>query len=159
MSADGPLLIAYDGSDAAARCIAEAAELFPGRRAVVVTVWDPTLAYAVAMPMSDIGAIGAPVIDVEAAREADQEVQAQAERIAAHGAELARSAGLESGGTAVPGETRVAEAIVEEAERIGAAVIVVGSRGVGGLRARMEGSTSNAVIKHAACPVLVVHHD
>ena len=53
---------------------------------------------------------------------------------------------------------RVAEAITDQAQEIGAAAIVVGSRGLSGLRARMEGSTSNAVLKHAPCPVLVVHH-
>jgi nucleotide-binding universal stress UspA family protein len=36
---------------------------------------------------------------------------------------------------------------------------VVGSRGLTGLRARLEGSTSNAVLKHAPCPVVVVHDD
>jgi nucleotide-binding universal stress UspA family protein len=38
-----------------------------------------------------------------------------------------------------------------------AAAIVVGSRGLSGLRARLEGSASNGVLKHASCPVIVVH--
>ena len=40
---------------------------------------------------------------------------------------------------------------------VGAAAIVVGSRGLGGIRARLEGSTSKGLLKHASCPVLVVH--
>ncbi len=159
MTAEAPVLIAYDGSDSARRCVSEAAELFGSRRVVVVTVWEPGLAYAAAMPMSGLESDAGPVIDVEAAREADDELQARAERIARDGAELARSAGLQAEALAVPEEARVADAIAEQAREIGAAAIVVGSRGLSGLRARMEGSTSSAVLKHAPCPVLVVHHD
>jgi nucleotide-binding universal stress UspA family protein len=101
----------------------------------------------------------APVTDAEAAREADHELKAGAERIARDGAELARSAGLRAEALTVRDETRVAEAIGDQARELGAAAIVVGSRGVSGLRARMEGSTSSAVLKHAPCPVLVIHHD
>jgi nucleotide-binding universal stress UspA family protein len=59
----------------------------------------------------------------------------------------------------VAGDVRAADAIVELARERGVAAIVIGSRGLTGLRARLEGSTSSAVLKHASCPVLVVHHD
>jgi nucleotide-binding universal stress UspA family protein len=42
------------------------------------------------------------------------------------------------------------------AEEIGAGLIVVGSRGLGGLRRAMLGSVSDSVVRHAHCPVLVV---
>jgi nucleotide-binding universal stress UspA family protein len=51
----------------------------------------------------------------------------------------------------------VARTIVEVAREHKAATIVVGSRGLSGVRARFEGSTSKAVVKHAPCPVVVVH--
>jgi nucleotide-binding universal stress UspA family protein len=51
----------------------------------------------------------------------------------------------------------IARTIVEVAREHNAAAIVVGSRGLSGLRARFEGSTSRDVTKHAPCPVLVVH--
>lgn len=38
----------------------------------------------------------------------------------------------------------------------GASLLVVGSRGTGGLRGMVLGSTSQAVIRHAPCPVLLV---
>jgi nucleotide-binding universal stress UspA family protein len=53
----------------------------------------------------------------------------------------------------------VAEALVEVAEKQSVAAIVVGSRGLTGLRARLEGSTSSSVLKHATVPVVVVHND
>ncbi len=53
----------------------------------------------------------------------------------------------------------MADTIVGLAQKRGVAAIVVGSRGLKGLRARLEGSTSNAVLRHAPCPVVVVHDD
>ena len=43
MNATAPVLIAYDGSDAARRAIHKTAELLGSRRALVLTVWKPGL--------------------------------------------------------------------------------------------------------------------
>ena len=48
-AADEPVLIAYDGSDTARRAVREAAKLFGSRQVLVVTVWEPGLAMAVAL--------------------------------------------------------------------------------------------------------------
>jgi nucleotide-binding universal stress UspA family protein len=72
---------------------------------------------------------------------------------------LAKSVGLQAHALAAHDEGHVGAAIVEVAQARGAAAIVVGSRGLRGLRARLEGSTSNAVLKHSPCPVVVVHDD
>ena len=53
-------------------------------------------------------------------------------------------------------EGRVAPEIVALAEGIGAGLIVMGSRGRGGIRRALMGSVSDAVVRHAHCPVLVV---
>jgi nucleotide-binding universal stress UspA family protein len=53
----------------------------------------------------------------------------------------------------------VAHTLVNLAHEHQAAAIVVGSRGLSGIRARLEGSTSKGVLKRAPCPVLVVHEE
>jgi nucleotide-binding universal stress UspA family protein len=46
--------------------------------------------------------------------------------------------------------------IVWVAEKLGAGLIVIGSRGHGGVRRALMGSVSDSVVRHAHCPVLVV---
>jgi nucleotide-binding universal stress UspA family protein len=53
-------------------------------------------------------------------------------------------------------EGRAEEEIVEVAEEIGAGLIVLGSRGHGRLRRALMGSVSDAVVRHAHCPVTIV---
>ena len=53
-------------------------------------------------------------------------------------------------------ETSVAVAILAEAEDVDASVIVIGTRGLRGLKSMVLGSVSHAVISHAGLPVLVV---
>jgi nucleotide-binding universal stress UspA family protein len=44
------------------------------------------------------------------------------------------------------------------AEEEGADLIVMGSRGLGGIRRALMGSVSDSEVHHAHCPVLVVRH-
>jgi nucleotide-binding universal stress UspA family protein len=53
-------------------------------------------------------------------------------------------------------ERHRAQQIVQVAEDIGAGLIVMGSRGLGGVRRALMGSVSDSVVRHAHCPVLVV---
>jgi nucleotide-binding universal stress UspA family protein len=46
--------------------------------------------------------------------------------------------------------------VVRVAEEIGAGLIVLGSRGLGGVRRALMGSVSDSVVRHAHCPVMVV---
>jgi nucleotide-binding universal stress UspA family protein len=53
-------------------------------------------------------------------------------------------------------ERHRADQIVRVAQDIGAGLIVMGSRGLGGIRRALMGSVSDSVVRHAHCPVLVV---
>jgi nucleotide-binding universal stress UspA family protein len=52
-----------------------------------------------------------------------------------------------------------AQQIVQVAEDIGAGFIVIGNRGLGGLRRALMGSVSDSVVRHAHCPVMVVRQE
>jgi nucleotide-binding universal stress UspA family protein len=66
----------------------------------------------------------------------------------------------ESGGTVAVAHVKLNEkrdeAIVHLAEDIGAGMIVMGSRGFGGMRRALMGNVADSVVRHAHCPVLVV---
>src|SRR5919107_59472 len=67
--------------------------------------------------------------------------------------------GKGAGGTGAGGHLRVGKGglgIVALAKELGADLIVMGCRGHRGIRRAIEGSISDAVIRHAPCPVLVV---
>ncbi len=57
------------------------------------------------------------------------------------------------------GMGRPDEEIVKLAEEIGAGLIVMGSRGRGGVRRSLMGSVSDSVVRHAHCPVMVVREE
>ena len=57
------------------------------------------------------------------------------------------------------GEGVPAAEIVALGEDIDAGLIVVGSRGLGGVRRALMGSVSEAVTRHAHCAVLVVRKE
>jgi nucleotide-binding universal stress UspA family protein len=67
-----------------------------------------------------------------------------------------------TGGTVAGAHLRmggVAEEVVNLAKHLEADVIVMGSRGHGGLRRAIEGSISDYVVRHAHCPVMIVRVD
>jgi nucleotide-binding universal stress UspA family protein len=66
-----------------------------------------------------------------------------------------------AGGTVAEAHLQIGTAateIVALADDIEAGLIVMGSRGLGGIRRAVVGSVSEAVFRHARCPVLVVRH-
>ncbi|MDQ3910862.1 MAG: universal stress protein [Actinomycetota bacterium] len=96
--------------------------------------------------------------DAREARElVDRWLDAQVKWIEAEGGEVAQ-AHLRLGR---PDEKiiTVAEEIVSLAEEIGAGLIAIGSRGLGGIRRALMGSVSDSVVRHAHCPVLVVRKE
>ena len=140
-----PILICYDGSAEAARAIEAAAALLGPRRAVVVDVL-PWMTAAESMAATSSLVPGTAFEELN---------EAEARRIAGRGAEIARSAGFD----AEPrGELASAtwEGIVGVADELDAAVIVIGSRGLTGMKKIFDASVSQQVAEHAGRPVLIV---
>jgi nucleotide-binding universal stress UspA family protein len=154
----GPVIVAYDGSAAAREAISEAAVLMHSCRFLVVTVWEEGLAYAAMTPTMQRDAFAmTPAVDPGAALDLDRSRHEDAEQVSREGADLARSLGLDAEPLALPDVGGVSATILDAAREQHAAAIIVGSRGLSGLRARLEGSTSKDVLKHSSCPVFVAH--
>jgi nucleotide-binding universal stress UspA family protein len=149
-SADGPVLLCYDESEDAKYAIEKAGTLLASRHALVVTVWQPLAG------MGGIAWAEAPPSLVNFA-ELDRAAAEDGGRVASDGVRVAHEAGLEAEPLAVKNTGSVWKTILETAERHDAAVIVMGSRGLSGIRSMLLGSVSNAVVHHADRPTLVVH--
>jgi nucleotide-binding universal stress UspA family protein len=138
-----PILICYDGSDEAKRAIAAAAALLKNRRAIVLNV-VPLVTVAESFALAGPG----PAVYEDLNRESALE-QARA------GTKLALEAGLSAEPRGDMGEPTW-DGIVAVADEIGAAAIVIGSRGFSAARQLLHGSVSHEVAEHAGRPVMVV---
>jgi nucleotide-binding universal stress UspA family protein len=131
------VLIAYDGSDPATEAIAVAARLFGrGTRATVLYAWE----LMAAMPTPD--------------GQAHEEARAQ--EVAQEGARQARALGLGAQARAEMSTSSAWRTIVDVAERDGADLVVMGTRGRSGVRSLLLGGISHHVAQHARSPVLIV---
>jgi nucleotide-binding universal stress UspA family protein len=142
---DAPILICYDGTEGSERAIDTAAALLGTGHAVVLDIGPPITA---AESLATIS----PVVPGEAFEELNT---ADALGRARKGAEHAERAGF----TAEARASLAAptwQGIVDVADEIDAAVIVLGSRGLSGAKEFVEGSVSHDVAAHAARPVLIV---
>lgn len=146
-----PLLICYDGSENAAAAIERAAALLRGRRALILTVWQPISG----LDSFAWDGITPSTINVF---ELDRGAAEHGGRVASSGAEIARHAGLEAEPLAIEARGAVWQSIIETAREQDAAAIVMGSRGLTGVSSILLGSVSSAVTRHADRPTLVVHH-
>lgn len=147
------ILFAYDGSEGADAAIAAGAKLVAhdGADAIVLTVWEPLVVQAIRAARLG-GGVAVP-LDVGAE---DEESKRQAELLAEHGAEVAAQAGMKAGTRAIADNERgIAESIVAAADDADAGLIVLGARGLAGVRAFL-GSVSNRVLQQSHRPVLVV---
>ena len=72
------------------------------------------------------------------------------------GARIAQAAGLDAEPVGVESTRSAWEIIVETADRHDAATIVMGARGLTGLRSLLLGSVSSAVAHHANRPTMIV---
>ena len=153
-----PVVVAFDGSAESHAAVTAAAVLFRGRPLVVVSVWEPGMAMA-AQPVPDpMGAAYLPP-DREQIAIVDRIQRDHAAARAEAGAALARSVGAEAEALAVPDGSDVAGTVVAIAGQREAAAVVVGSRGLGGVKSRLLGSTSRRLLHDCHRPMLVVRAD
>ncbi|GAA3667137.1 hypothetical protein GCM10022224_034080 [Nonomuraea antimicrobica] len=143
------ILIAYDGSDDAKTAIAFAGEMFRGAEAVVLTVWER-------LAMTSARATAGFLVALDQTGAEDEALAEAMRELAQRGAELARAAGLDASPRCDVDSVAVWSTIVDVADELDAKLIVTGTRGLGGVRSLLLGSTSDRVLHHAHRPVLVV---
>jgi nucleotide-binding universal stress UspA family protein len=139
------LLVATDFSPAAERAIEHAVDLARGHSATLLLVHASAVNAGLEAPPWPAGILEPPADGKPAPR--SRELEEEVARLAA--------LGLRVRGACRPGPP--ARVILEEAERSGADLIVVGTHGQSGWRHFLLGSTTRRVIEHAGCPVLAVH--
>ena len=142
---DAPIVIGYHRTDDGAKVIEQAAAVLGPRRAIVLVV-EPTLTLAESFAVISSGVPGNELEDLN---------ESEALSHARAGAELAQEAGFtaEARGTVAP---TVWAGLIDVADEVDASVIVVGTRGLTGLREVAEGSVSHDVAERAHRPVLVI---
>jgi nucleotide-binding universal stress UspA family protein len=142
---DAPILICYDRSADSDRAIETAAALLGPRRAVVVDIGPILTGAESVVSISSV---------VPGTAFEDLNTDGALEKARA-GADRARKAGFKAEPRAELAEP-FWEGIVDVADEIDAEVIVIGSRGLKGIREQFEGSVSHEVAEHAGRPVLIV---
>jgi nucleotide-binding universal stress UspA family protein len=152
-NAAGDVLAGYDGSPAAAGAIEYGARLLPDASARIVHLWAPP--FADAELRRRVWRKAGSLEELQALLES--EGAAEAERLAAEGVAIATAAGWEA--RALTERSLGAEGfgLARLAEDLEPTVVVVGSRGLSGLRAFL-GSVSDLLVHHSPVPVLVVPH-
>ena len=140
-----PVLICYDGSEDSDRAIDTASALLGPHPAVVLDI-GPVLTAAESL---------ATVSSVVPGNAFEELNTADALKRARAGAARAVRAGFEAQARAELASPTWS-GIVDVADEIDAEVIVIGSRGLKGIREALEGSVSHAVAERAGRPVLIV---
>jgi nucleotide-binding universal stress UspA family protein len=149
--ADGPVLFCYDGSESSATAIAAAGQLLAVREVFVCHAWT---GLSRALLHSNPG--GLPEALRGPAEQLDEADREAAERVAADGVRLARTAGFDAQPLPVREERKTWRTLLAEAERHRAAVVVAGAHGLSGIGRALLGSVSTALVHHSTRPVLVV---
>ncbi len=153
-AADPMILVCYDGSTDAQAAIDRVGGLMPGAQATVLVIWETILETMTRNGSLGMGLGLAGGFDDDA--RADAAIKQAALDTAAEGAQRATAAGLLGQPRIESRDGDIASAILNAAADVDADVVVLGTRGLGGVKSMMLGSVSHAVLHHADRAVLVV---
>jgi nucleotide-binding universal stress UspA family protein len=147
------ILICYDGSADAQAAIERGGLLMPGSEATVLVIWETILE---TMTRNGSLGMGLGLVGAYGDDETDAAIKTAALKTATEGAQRATAAGLVARPRIANRDGDISAAILVVAADVNADVIVLGTRGLGGVKSLMLGSVSHAVLHHADRPVLVV---
>ncbi len=153
------ILLATDGSENVAHATTVAVQLSKETGSDLHIVYVGEDAYSATLVYPDATDPG--VVEREDPILVEQ-LQRQFEQMSRRVLETEAEKVRELGGTVTQAHLRMGKAaaeIVDLAEDLGAGLVVVGSRGLGGIKRALMGSVSDSVVRHAHCPVLVVRRE
>ena len=139
------ILVATDGSEEATLAAKTASEL-------AHRTYSELHLVSVAVAYSSSDDVHKPGLVESLLQRAQDVLDDQVKKIEHSGGEVARTHVRAS-------QRHPADEIVLVAEETGAGLVVMGSRGLGGIRRALMGSVSDSVVRHAHCPVLVVRKE
>jgi nucleotide-binding universal stress UspA family protein len=123
----------------------------PGSAATVLTIWEPFTTLLARTPD-----VLKPLARVDNADDIDRHEADAAQESAKEGVELALAAGLDATPLTTSLHGSTADTIIAQADHHDVDAIVVGSRGLTGMRSLLLGSVSLAVVQHADRTVVIV---
>ncbi len=147
------VVVGTDFSETADKAVAQAAAIAKsfGAQLHIVTAFKPAMASSIAGTSLEAMAYGAATalseVDSHVAEEVEARLDALEKLYAKDGIEV-KTHGL----AADP-----AEALIDVCEDCGADLVVVGNRGMGGVKRFVLGSVPNKISHHSPCSVLIVH--
>jgi nucleotide-binding universal stress UspA family protein len=153
-----PVVVSFDGSAPAAAALTVAAAELTGRHLLIASVWEPGFTTAMLTP-TDVSGLSFSTPDPEQIVAVDRLQRDHATQVADTGVALAERLGATAEAVPARNESSIAETLASIADQQDAALIVVGSRGLGAVKARLLGSTTRRLLHDARRPVLVVRDD
>jgi nucleotide-binding universal stress UspA family protein len=147
------VVVGTDFSESAEKAVAQAAAIAKsfGAQLHVVTAFKPALTSSIAASSLEAMAYGAATalgeVDSHIADEVETRLAALEQRYTKDGLKV-KTHGI----AADP-----ADALIDVCESCGADLVVVGNRGMGGVKRFVLGSVPNKISHHSPCSVLIVH--
>jgi nucleotide-binding universal stress UspA family protein len=141
------IVVGTDGSERAGRAVAQAMAL--------AKMFDATLHVVHAMRLVSLGA--ATYADAGAVAMANESARGDGEKICSHVLAEAERQGVRAEAHNVEGDP--ADMLIQMAEDVRADLVVIGNRGMTGVKRFVLGSVPNKVSHHCPCSLLIVDTD
>jgi len=144
------IVVGTDGSETAGVALHQAIQLASlcGAEVHIVNVYRPVSA----AHLANSAGVGGPSFDIDSLNSG---MENESSIICSRAADQAERAGVKCETHAIPGDP--SDTLIDIAEQVSADLIVIGNRGMTGVKRFVLGSVPNKVSHHAPCSLLIVN--